>query len=107
MDKRFMKIQKLLVLANDANDQKSMSALAKTRLYSRLSCRIAKTILGASKKRVRNGSLQVPEHVQQEFDQLLLVLEKGTFHKTKDMVAFQEGVREGKQFRKKESLEYK
>lgn len=29
MDKRFMKIQKLLALANDANDEESMSALAK------------------------------------------------------------------------------
>lgn len=28
-NKRFMKIQKLLALANDANDEESMSALAK------------------------------------------------------------------------------
>ncbi|WP_165007680.1 MULTISPECIES: DUF2786 domain-containing protein [unclassified Enterococcus] len=52
-------------------------------------------------------ALQVPEYVQKEFDQLSLVPGKDTSHKTKDMVAFQEGVREGEQFRQKESLEYK
>lgn len=52
-------------------------------------------------------ALQVPRHVQKEFDQLSLVPGKDTSHKTKDMEAFQEGVRKGKQFRKKESLEYK
>lgn len=52
-------------------------------------------------------ALQVPEHVQKEFNQLSLVPGKDTSHKTKDLAAFQEGVREGKQFRKKESLEYK
>ncbi|EMF0420773.1 DUF2786 domain-containing protein [Enterococcus hirae] len=52
-------------------------------------------------------ALQMPEYVQKEFDQLSLVPGKDTSHKTKDMVAFQEGVREGEQFRQKESLEYK
>lgn len=52
-------------------------------------------------------ALQVPEHVQKEFNQLSLVPGKDTSHKIKDLAAFQEGVREGKQFRKKESLEYK
>lgn len=52
-------------------------------------------------------ALQVPRHVQKEFDRLSLVPGKDTSHKTKDMEAFQEGVRKGKQFRKKESLEYK
>ena len=52
-------------------------------------------------------ALQVPGHVQKEFDRLSLVPGKDTSHKTKDMEAFQEGVREGKQFRQKESLEYK
>lgn len=52
-------------------------------------------------------ALQVPRHVEKEFDRLSLVPGKDTSHKTKDMEAFQEGVRKGKQFRKKESLEYK
>lgn len=52
-------------------------------------------------------ALQVPRHVQKEFDRLSLVPGKDTSHKTKEMEAFQEGVRKGKQFRKKESLEYK
>lgn len=52
-------------------------------------------------------ALQVPEYVQKEFDQLSLVPGKDTSHKAKDLVAFQEGLQEGKQFRQKESLEYK
>lgn len=49
-------------------------------------------------------ALQVPEHVQKEFDQLSLVPGKDTSHKTKDLVAFQEGVEEGKQFSQRERL---
>ena len=52
-------------------------------------------------------ALQVPEQVQKEFDQLSLVPGKDTSHRTKDLAAFKEGVREGKQFRQKESLAYK
>ncbi|MFZ7299369.1 DUF2786 domain-containing protein [Enterococcus gallinarum] len=51
-------------------------------------------------------ALQVPKYVQKEFDELSLVPGKGTSHKIKDLIVFQEGVREGKQFRQKESLEY-
>ena len=51
-------------------------------------------------------ALQVPKYVQKEFDELSLVPGKDTSHKIKDLVVFQEGVREGKQFRKKENLEY-
>ncbi|MDZ5561515.1 DUF2786 domain-containing protein [Enterococcus cecorum] len=51
-------------------------------------------------------ALQVPEYVQKEFNELSLVPGKDISQKIKDLGAFQEGLREGKQLRQKERLEY-
>ncbi len=51
-------------------------------------------------------ALQVPEYVQKEFNELSLVPGKDISQKIKDLGVFQEGVREGKQLRQKERLEY-
>lgn len=78
----------------------------KARLYSKIFCRIAGTVLGTSKNKWYELALQVPEYVQKEFNELSLVPGKDMSQKIKDLGAFQEGVREGKQFRQKERLEY-